>query len=66
MARPHSPISSTVEMLVLRPLSTVMLMLNKKPKATTTIPTLVGSGCSKNSRPMVARMLLPVASAKRA
>ena len=62
-ANPHRPISNTSEMAVLRPFRTVMEMLNKNPSATITMPTLVGSGCSRNSRPMVANRLLPVISA---
>ncbi|MCY1544709.1 hypothetical protein D9M68_806090 [compost metagenome] len=62
-ARPHRPIINTRLMLVLRPLSTVMLMLNRKPSITATMPSLVGRGCSRNSRPMVCRMSLPVSSA---
>ena len=62
-AKPHRPMSKTSEMLVLRPLSTVMLMLNKKPSATITMPSLVGKGCSRNSRPMVISKSLPVSSA---
>ncbi|MNW16865.1 hypothetical protein D3C71_2158690 [compost metagenome] len=47
-------------MLVLRPLSTVMLRLNRKDSATSTMPILVMVGCSRNSRPMVGNKSLPV------
>ena len=50
-------------MTVLRPLSTVIVMLNRKASATITMPILVNKGCSRNSRPMVARMSLPVMDA---
>ena len=47
-------------MAVLRPLSIVIVMLNNHDSATSTIPTLVGSGCSRNSRPIVLSRSLPV------
>jgi putative protease len=34
-----------------------------RPRATTTMPSLVGRGCSRNSRPMVCSRSLPVSSA---
>ena len=50
-------------MTVLRPLSMVIVMLNRKASATITMPTLVNRGCSRNSLPMVARRSLPVMDA---
>ena len=54
------PSDKTKLIAVLRPLSTVMTILNSQDNATNTIPTLVGNGCSRNSRPMVLRRSLPV------